>query len=77
MVFKKILNSNYIQMPLSKLDTHTLKILEEIPWVDIKPFSHNIISLELGIISENYGKDVSNQLIKDFKLDKMGWHPVE
>ena len=31
------------------------KIKEEIPYVDIKPYSHNIISLELRILGENYG----------------------
>ena len=42
--------------------------------IDIKPFSHNIISLELiRLVSEQFGQDVANQLIKDFGLDTKGW----
>ena len=54
-----------------------IKILEEIPFIDIKPFSHNIISLELRIIAEEYGQDVANKIIQDYKLDERGWHTTE
>ena len=40
------------------------KIKEEIPWEDIKPYSHNIIGLELRILGENYGEDEVISLIK-------------
>ena len=56
-----------------KLDKMTMKILHEIPYIDIKTFSHNIISLELRLVSEQFGQDVANQLIKDFGLDTKGW----
>ena len=56
-----------------KLDKMTMKILHEIPYIDIKPFSHNIISLELRLVSEQFGQDVANQLIEDIGLDTKGW----
>ena len=56
-----------------KLDKMTMKILHEIPYIDIKPFSHNIISLELRLVSEQFGQDVANQLIEHFGLDTKGW----
>ena len=56
-----------------KLDKMTMKILHEIPYIDIKPFSHNIISLELRLVSEQFGQDVANQLIEGFGLDTKGW----
>ena len=55
---------------------HYCKIMEEIVWVDIKPYSHNIIGLELRIISDKYGKDISNYIIRTTDLNKMGWHEV-
>ena len=44
--------------------------------MDIKPFSHNIISLELRLISEKYGIHTANQVIEDFALDVKGWHKI-
>ena len=58
----------------TNLNDMKIKVLEEIPFIDIKPFSHNIISLELRIIAEEYGQDVANKIIQDFKLDERGWH---
>jgi len=39
------------------------KILAEIRYVDIKPFSHNIINLELRILADKYGQEEANKLI--------------
>ena len=39
----------------TELNTIKMGIFREIPYIDIKPFSHNIISLELRLISEKYG----------------------
>lgn len=48
-------------------------IKKEIPYVDLKPFSHNIISISLSIIAKEYGKEEANKTIRDFKLDELGW----
>jgi len=53
------------------------KIKKEVPYVDIKPYSHNIISLALGAIHENFGIKESNKAIKDFKLEDLGWHELK
>ena len=53
-----------------------MKILHEIPYIDIKPYSHNIISLELRLISEKYGMTTANQVIEDFRLDTKGWSKI-
>lgn len=41
--------------------------------VDIKPYSHNIISLNLRIIAEEFRQDIANTILLDYGLDKMGW----
>ena len=56
-----------------ELEEMKMAILKEIPYIDIKPYSHNIISLRLQMISEEFGDDVAHQLIKDLKLDTKGW----
>jgi hypothetical protein len=48
-------------------------ILKEIPYVDIKPYSHNIINLELNILAEKYGQEEANKLIKNTQLKNLGW----
>ena len=48
-------------------------IKKEVKYVDKKPYSHNIISLTLGIIAEEFGKAEANKAIVDFKLEKRGW----
>lgn len=54
------------------------KIKQEIPFVDIKPFSHNIISLELRLLEKKYGEEEVKNLIKSTKLKDLGWgHFIE
>ena len=48
-------------------------IKKEIPYVDLKPFSHNIISIGLMIIAKEYGKEEANKTIRDFNLKELGW----
>jgi len=48
-------------------------IRKEIPYVDIKEYSHNIISLELRIYSEIKGDEETYKLIKQLGLDELGW----
>ena len=57
---------------------HTLKELrtkieKELPYINIKPYSHNIIGLLLGQIEKMYGKDVVNKTIRELKLHQLGW----
>jgi len=60
----------------TKLSDHKAKIMEEIPYIDIKPYSHNIISLRLKMISDEFGQDVANETIKEFHLDDLGWEKL-
>ena len=53
------------------------RIDDEVPYVDVKPFSHNIISLTLQMIDKQYGKKEANKAIGDFGLEKLGWRKVE
>ena len=50
------------------------KIEEERKWVDIKPLSHNIISLYLHAIDELKIEGVSgNDIIRKYNLTELGW----
>ena len=49
---------------------------QEAPYVDKKPFSHNIISICLGAIAKNWGKKQANKAILDCGLDKLGWRTL-
>ena len=49
------------------------KIKQEIPFVDVKPFSHNIISLELRMLEEVYGVEAVVELIETTELKDLGW----
>tara|TARA_R110001632_G_scaffold22729_1_gene65014 strand:+ start:1442 stop:1639 length:198 start_codon:yes stop_codon:yes gene_type:complete len=51
-------------------------IKKEIPFVDIKPYSHNIISLELRLLKEVAGEEVVVELVKSTKLKDLGWGHV-
>jgi len=48
-------------------------IRQEVPYVDVKPYSHNIINLTLNFIASKYGKDEANKAIRDFGLSSLGW----
>tara|TARA_R100000541_G_C1845236_1_gene76634 strand:+ start:207 stop:476 length:270 start_codon:yes stop_codon:yes gene_type:complete len=56
-----------------KLQEHITIINNEIPYVDMRTYSHNIISMELNIISSIYGDDVAKAVIKFLNLDDLGW----
>ena len=49
------------------------KLEREAPNVDIKPYSHNIITLTLNMIKDNYGVEEANRAIREFDLDELGW----
>lgn len=52
------------------------KIEKEVDYVDVKPYSHNIIGLLLQMASEEYGKETANDLIDEFGLEDLGWNKV-
>ena len=49
------------------------RIREEIPFVDVRPYSHNIICLALGAIAKESGHDAADQVIIELGLNHMGW----
>lgn len=49
------------------------KIAKEVPYVDIKPYSHNIIGIVLGQIGSEFGKKEVIKAMKDFDLVSLGW----
>jgi len=49
------------------------KIKEEIPFVDIKPYSHNLIGLELELLAETFGQAEANKVIRETPLKDLGW----
>jgi len=68
-------------------DTRTLKnergkllprarrtIIKELPFIDFKPYSHNIISLTLAHVAKECSYRKANQLIDEFNLKAYGWH---
>lgn len=59
--------------PPPTLDELRERIEHEVDYVDVKPYSHNIISLALMQINEGYGNAEANRAIRDFGLDDLGW----
>jgi len=49
------------------------QIEDEAPFVDIRGYSHNIISCCLRMIDKNHGTEAANQAIRDFDLEQKGW----
>lgn len=56
------------------LEDYIESIENEIPYVDLKPYSHNIISSNLRCIAEQFGKETANKIIKNLNLISLGWH---
>lgn len=52
-------------------------ISEEIPYIDVKPYSHNIISVALQAIAKQFGVEEANKVIDDFDLEPYGWSKVQ
>lgn len=53
------------------------KIREESRFVDIKPFSHNLVGMYLLQIAKAFGNAEANKAIDDFKLERKGWKKVQ
>ena len=46
---------------------------KEVDYVDVRPYSHNIIGFALREASEKFGTEVANDLIDEFGLEDLGW----
>jgi len=49
------------------------KISREAPYIDIKPYSHNIIGIVLSSLAKEEGIEAANSLIDEFSLENKGW----
>ena len=49
------------------------KIKAEIPFINRKPYSHNIIGILLGSIAKQFGNEEAEKLINTLGLDGKGW----
>ncbi len=52
-------------------------IQREVDFVDIKQYSHNIVSLALSAIDKHFGIKQANKAIEDFGLEELGWHKLK
>ena len=59
------------------LQGEKLRIIHEREWVDIKPYSHNIIAASLRVVASKYGQEEANKLIDECELEKLGWKKVK
>ena len=55
------------------LDDARKQIKKEKPFVNVKPYSHNIIGLVLSQVANENGYDAANGLIEEFGLEELGW----
>lgn len=53
------------------------EIEKEVEFVNVKPYSHNIISLILQTISKEFGYNEANEAIDKFELTSLGWKHKE
>jgi len=49
------------------------RIKEEVEFVNLKQYSHNIISCNLRIIAEEFGYNKANEAIDKLELNLYGW----
>ena len=67
------------RIPSSKKTLEELRdsIVDEIPFVDIKPYSHNIIGMTLNIMAGKFGRKAADDAIKELSLEELGWKVEE
>ena len=59
---------------VEEVDKNIMYILENIPWVDIKPYSHNIINISLRMLRKELGNDkLCIDIIRETPLMNLGW----
>jgi len=51
-------------------------IEREFDYIDVKPYSHNIIGLALSAIAKEWGNEAANRIIGEMGLDALGWSKV-
>ena len=62
-----------IQMEINGI---RVDIENEIEFVDLKPYSHNLISMRLSMISKLGGVKEANKTIDELGLEDLGWRRV-
>jgi len=55
------------------IEDYTRIIQYESFWVDVKEYSHNLISLYLRECDGKYGRAEANNIIKETGLERLGW----
>ena len=53
------------------------QVEQEVEYVGIKPYSHNLVSLGLGQIAEEFGNAEANKVIEINSLESLGWSKVD
>jgi len=53
------------------------KIGEEVPFIDVKPFSHNLVGMLLNMLAKQHGQEEANKAIDDYELEELGWSKVK
>ena len=49
------------------------KIMMEIPYVDVKPYSHNIIGCRLRQLELDFGQETAYEVVRTTNLKNLGW----
>ena len=62
-----------LQGPQTLQDWITI-IEHEVMFVNLKPYSHNIINISLQAIAQQHGREEANKVIEDLDLERLGWH---
>ncbi len=55
------------------IEDYTRRIGYESCWVDVKPYSHNLVGIYLRMCADKYGQEEANNIIKRTGLEKLGW----
>ncbi len=69
--------SDKMPTPEVTLDNLRAELVLEAQFVDLKPYSHNLVTMMLQNIAKKFGKAEANQAIDDFNLAEKGWNHVE
>ena len=59
-----------------KINGIQVDIEDEMEFVDVKPYSHNLISMRLRHIAELGGVKEANRVIRELGLESLGWRKV-
>mgnify|MGYP003144739647 CR=1 FL=1 len=63
---------------MDKKEEMIIEIGDELEFVDIKPYSHNIVALSLSILEKNYGRDAVMECFNEYRylFAEKGWKPT-